>query len=45
MANVYKTFTKTDLANKNVTATSSTQNQKVSETLAKFVTFFKAKHL
>ena len=45
MANVYKTFTKADLDNKSVTSTSSTQNQKVSETLAKFVTLFKAKHL
>jgi hypothetical protein len=45
MANVYKTFIKTDLDNKAVTATSSTQNEKIVSTLSKFVNLFKIKHL
>lgn len=45
MANIYKTFGKADLDNKVVTATSSTQNEKIVSTLSKFVNLFKAKHL
>jgi hypothetical protein len=45
MAQVYKTFTKADLANKGVIATTTSQKQKISEAIVKFVTFFKLKHM
>jgi hypothetical protein len=45
MANVYKTFTKADLANKGVTATTATQKQKISEIVSNFIAYFKAKHM
>ncbi len=45
MAQVYKTFTKVDLANKAVVPTTTAQNQKITATLAKFVELFKLKHL
>jgi len=45
MAQVYKTFTKADLANKGVTPTTASQKQKISEAISKFVAYFKLKHL
>lgn len=45
MPNIYKTFTQTEINNKVATPTTSAQNQKIADTLAKFVTLFKAKHL
>lgn len=45
MPNVYKTFTKSDVDNKATYPTTTLQNQKITETLLKFVTLFKAKHL
>jgi hypothetical protein len=45
MAQVYKTFTKTDLANKGLVATTTTQKQKITQIITNFVAYFKAKHL
>jgi hypothetical protein len=45
MAQVYKTFTKTDLANKGLVPTNTLQKQKIAQIVANFITYFKAKHL
>ena len=45
MATVYKTFTKTDLANKVVTPTNTSQKQQISEAITNFIAYFKLKHL
>ena len=45
MPNIYKTFTQADLDNKPVYQTSTTQNQKIQDTINKFILLFKAKHL
>lgn len=45
MAQVYKTFTRTDLDNKAVIATNTAQKQKISEIVANFIAYFKSKHM
>lgn len=45
MAQVYKTFTRTDLDNKAAIATTATQKQKISEIVSNFIAYFKAKHM
>jgi hypothetical protein len=45
MAQIYKTFTKTDLINKATTPVTPAQKQKAMTVLAKFITLFKTKHL
>lgn len=45
MASVYKTFTKSDIDNRNITELDSTSKQNIKNILDNFVTYFKAKHL
>lgn len=45
MAQVYKTFTKTDLDNKQVVATTSTINQQINTILTNFIQYIKDKHM
>lgn len=45
MANVYKTFTNTDLANKSTYTVSETENQNINTIVSTFVSLFKTKHL
>ena len=45
MANIYKTFTKTDLDNKQVVAVNTTDKQKISTIIANFIQYIKNKHL
>lgn len=44
MAQIYKTFTKTDLDNKKVVATTQTINQTVNTILSNFIKYIKVKH-
>lgn len=44
MAQIYKTFTKVDVNNKQVVPTTNTINQKISEILTNFVQYIKDKH-
>ncbi len=44
MAQVYKTFTKTDLDNKQVVATTPTINQTINTILSNFIQYIKIKH-
>ena len=45
MANIYKTFTKTDLDNKQVVAVNTTDKQKISTIIANFIQYIKNKHM
>lgn len=45
MANVYKTFTKTDLDNKQVVAINTTDKTKVLQIVTNFIQYIKNKHL
>lgn len=45
MANVYKTFTKTDLDNKQVVAVNTTEKQQILSIVANFIQYIKDKHL
>ena len=45
MANVYKTFTRTDLDNKQVVATTPTINQNVTTILTNFIQYIRDKHM
>jgi len=45
MPNIYKTFQQTDLDNKAVYSTTSTENQKIQNIVDDFITLFKARHL
>lgn len=45
MANVYKTFTKTDLDNKQVVAINTTDKAKVLQIVTNFIQYIKNKHL
>ncbi len=44
MAQIYKTFTKTDLDNKQVTPTTPTINQTINTILSNFIQYIKVKH-
>lgn len=45
MAQVYKTFTQTDLDNKQVVAATTSDKQKISTIIANFIQYIKNKHL
>lgn len=45
MAQVYKTFTKTDLDNKQVVATTTPINQQVTTILTNFIQYIRDKHM
>ena len=45
MANIYKTFTKQDLDNRQASPTSNAENQSMTSILNKFVELFKINHL
>lgn len=44
MAQIYKTFTKADLDNKQVTPTTTNINQTVNTILSNFIQYIKVKH-
>lgn len=45
MPNIYKTFTKQDLENRQASPTSNVEKQAINSILNKFVELFKTKHL
>jgi hypothetical protein len=45
MAQIYKTFTKSDLDNKQVVTTTPTINQQVNVILTNFIQYIKDKHM
>jgi hypothetical protein len=45
MAQVYKTFTKTDLDNKQVVAVTTAEKQQILQIVANFIQYIKDKHL
>jgi hypothetical protein len=45
MIQIYKTFTKVDLANKQSTPTSNIVNQKISLILTNFIQYIRNKHI
>lgn len=45
MAQIYKTFTKDDLDNKQVVATTTVVNQSVNTILTNFIQYIKDKHM
>ncbi len=45
MAQVYKTFTKADLANKGTTPATTAQKQQITQIISNFISYFKLKHM
>jgi hypothetical protein len=45
MAQIYKTFTKTDLATKGTTPATTSQKQQITEIINNFIAYFKLKHM
>jgi hypothetical protein len=45
MAQIYKTFTRTDLDNKQVVAVTTTEKQQILQIVANFIQYIKDKHL
>jgi hypothetical protein len=45
MTEVYKTFNRSDIENRNITAVDTTTKQNMQNIINNFVTYFKSKHL